>query len=72
MQTQAVADVGGAVPPVAVGSFVLLGFPLQEWVLALTAVYTVILIIKNISAAGAVVSRGVQKVWQKVRQQKKP
>jgi hypothetical protein len=69
---QLAADAGGAIPPVTVGSMVFAGVPLQDWVLILTAIYTLIMIAKNAQAAWVVVSTGVQALWRKVRQQKKP
>lgn len=35
-------DIVKVSPPVAVSTFTLFGFPLQSWVLALTAIYTVL------------------------------
>jgi hypothetical protein len=72
MSTQVAADAGGAIPPVTVGSMVFMGVPLQEWVLILTAIYTLIMIAKNAVPAYVVISTGVRKLWQKVRLQKKP
>lgn len=36
------------VPPVAVGTIVLFGVPLNDWVLILTAIYTVVRIVREI------------------------
>jgi hypothetical protein len=72
MNTQIAADAGGAIPPVTVGSMVFMGVPLQEWVLILTAIYTLIMIVKNAIPAWMVVSTGVRKLWQKVQQLRKP
>jgi hypothetical protein len=72
MSTQLAADTGGAIPPVTVGSMVFVGVPLQDWVLILTAIYTLIMIAKNAIPAYMVLSTGVRKLWQKVRPQKKP
>ncbi len=72
MTAQTATEIGGALPPVAVGSLVLFGIPLQEWVLLLTAVYTIIMIIRTGPAALAVVADVWRPVWRKVRRQKKP
>lgn len=72
MSTQAAADAASATPPALVGSFVLLGYPIEQWVLLLTALYTVIMIIKNASAACRVLAKGAKVVWQKVQRQKRP
>jgi hypothetical protein len=69
---QLAADAGGAIPPVTVGSMVFMGVPLQEWVLILTAIYTLIMIAKNAIPAYVAVSTGVRKLWHKVRPQRKP
>lgn len=67
-----VADTVGGVPPAVVGSFVLFGVPLEQWVLVLTAIYTCIMIIKNIPALCRVLAKGAKVVWQKVQRQKRP
>ena len=60
-----------AVPPVAVGSTLVMGYSLSEWVLILTLIYTIFAIIRTAPAVYEVVSTGVKRVWQKVQPQKK-
>ncbi len=60
-----------AAPPVAVGSTLVMGYSLSEWVLILTLIYTVFAIIKTAPAVWAVLGSGVTKLWRKVRPQKK-
>jgi hypothetical protein len=66
-----IVEGAAALPPVTVGGMVFLGHPLSDWVLVLTAIYTVIVIIKNAPGAWQVVRVGVQKLWQKVRRLKR-
>lgn len=72
MTAQTATEIGGVLPPVTVGSLVLFGIPLQEWVLLLTAVYTVIMIIRTGPAACVVVADVWRSVWRKVRRRNKP
>lgn len=45
MSKQAIREAISATPPVSVSGLTLLGFPLSEWVLVGTAIYTAFLII---------------------------
>jgi len=48
MKPESINEVARAAPPVSVGGLTLWGFPLSEWVLILTAIYTLFLIIDKI------------------------
>ena len=45
MKQETLTEVVRAAPPVSVGGLTLWGVPLSEWVLILTAVYTIFLIV---------------------------
>jgi hypothetical protein len=45
MKTEAINEALRAMPPISVGGLTMFSIPLNEWVLLLTAVYTVFLII---------------------------
>lgn len=54
-----------AAPPVGVGAMTLLGVALSQWVLILTAVYTILLIVKTLPGALIAIRRGYR--WAKER-----
>jgi Phage holin T7 family, holin superfamily II len=58
-------DLIAAAPPVGVTTLSLFGVPLAQWVLVLTAVYTVLLIVKTLPGAVVAVRRGYR--WLKER-----
>lgn len=50
MATEHIKDVALAAPPVSIGTLTLCGIPLAQWVLILTAIYTIFLIIDKLPA----------------------
>ena len=51
-----IRETAQAVPPVGVGGLTLWGYGLSEWVLVLTAIYTLFLIIDKLPAVATRVS----------------
>lgn len=48
MKTETINEVARAAPPLGVGGLSLYGMPLNEWVLILTAIYTIFLIVDKV------------------------
>lgn len=61
--TEHIKDTVMAAPPVSVGALTMWGVPLSEWILLLTAVYTVFLIIDKLPA----VLRTLRDGWRFLR-----
>jgi hypothetical protein len=64
-------DLIAAAPPLGVTTLTIAGIALSQWVLVLTAVYTVVLIVKNIPGAVIAIKRGYLWLKEKYEQSKR-
>lgn len=55
MKTETISQVAAVTPPTSVTGLLLLGYPVAEWVTALTLIYVVLMIVAQIPKATSAV-----------------
>lgn len=61
---QRIQDIALGAPPAAVSGLVLVGIEMQDVVLVLTAIYTVVMIVKNLPPA----CKAIRSMWKTLKE----